>query len=39
MYKFIASMYIRGKITADRVRSYSPRYITYDEAEQIIQSK
>lgn len=37
MYDFIRIQYILGRITADAVRSYSPRYITSEQAETIIE--
>lgn len=37
MYDFIRIQYILGRITADTVRSYSPRYITSEQAETIIE--
>lgn len=35
-YEAIKSLYIHGKINADKVRSYAPRFITEAEAEEII---
>lgn len=35
MYEFIKSMYDRGKITAQKVWSYYPRYITKAQAKKI----
>lgn len=36
MYAFILNMWIMGKITADKVQSYVPRYITQAECDMIL---
>lgn len=39
MYEFIKTQYLLGKITADKVRSYVPKWITAEQAEEIIALK
>ena len=36
MYEFIRIQYVMGHISAEQVRAYVPRWITAEEAEQII---
>lgn len=36
MYDFIRVQYELGRISADKVMSYAPRYITAEEAEKIV---
>lgn len=36
MYQFIRIQYLMGRITADQVRAFSPKYITTEEAEAIL---
>ena len=36
MYEFIRIQYLLGKLTADQVRSFAPKWITVDQAEEII---
>ena len=36
MYAFILNMWVMGKITADKVQSYAPRYITQAECDMIL---
>ena len=36
MYAFILNMWIMGKITAEKVQSYVPRYITQAECDMIL---
>ncbi len=36
MYEFIRIQYTLGRITAEQVRGFAPRYITAGEAEEII---
>lgn len=36
MYGFILNMWVMGKITADKVQSYVPKYITQAEADTIL---
>lgn len=36
MYQFILNMWIMGRITAAKVQSYVPRYITQEEADMIL---
>lgn len=36
MYSFILNMWILGKINADKVQSYVPRYITQEECNMIL---
>ena len=38
MHDFIRIQYILGRITADTVLSYAPRYITSEQAQTIIES-
>jgi hypothetical protein len=36
MYNFIKGQWIMGKITEEKVLSYVPRYITQEQAEEIL---
>lgn len=36
MYEFIRLQYIMGKITAEQVRGFAPKWITTEQAEKII---
>lgn len=36
MYQFIRIQFLMGKLTAEAVRGFAPRYITAQEAEEII---
>lgn len=36
MYEFIKTQYLLGRIGADKVRSYAPKWITAEQAEEII---
>lgn len=36
MYKFIRIQYKLGKITAEQVRAFAPKWITEEQAEMII---
>jgi len=36
MYDFIKLQYLLGRIDADKVRSYAPKWITAEQAEEII---
>ncbi len=36
MYNFIKTQYLLGKIDADKVRSYAPKWITAEEADEIV---
>ena len=36
MYEFIRLQYVMGRITAEQVRAFAPRYITAEQAEEII---
>ena len=36
MYSFILNMWVMHKITADKVQSYVPRYITQAECDMIL---
>ena len=36
MYEFIRIQFLMGKLTAEAVRGFAPRYITAQEAEKII---
>ncbi len=36
MFDFIKIQYIMGRITAEQVRGYAPRWITAEQAEEII---
>lgn len=36
MYQFILNQWILGKIDADKVRSYVPKWITQEQAETIL---
>lgn len=36
MYEFIRIQYVLGRITAEQVSGFAPRYITAEEAEEII---
>ena len=36
MYQFIRIQFLMGKLTAGGVRGFAPRYITAQEAEEII---
>lgn len=36
MYGFILNMYVMRRITAEKVRSYAPFYITQQEADMIL---
>ena len=36
MYDFIRLQYIMGKLTADQVRAYAPKWITAEQAEEIL---
>lgn len=35
MYEFIRIQYVLGKITADQVMAFSPKYITEEQAKEI----
>ncbi len=39
MYDFIKLQYLLGRIDADKVRLYAPRWITEEQAEEIITLK
>jgi hypothetical protein len=39
MYEFIKLQYLIGRINADKVRSYAPKWITEEQAEEIITLK
>lgn len=39
MEQFIQMMYDRGKIDADKVKSYVPTYLTQEQADKIIGKK
>jgi hypothetical protein len=39
MYNIIKNRYLSGSITAEKVRAYAPKVITYKEAETIINLK
>lgn len=39
MYEFIRIQYALGRITAEQVRDFAPRYITAQEAEEIVSGK
>ena len=39
MYEFIKLQYLLGRINADKVRSYAPKWITEEQAEEIIALK
>ena len=39
MYEFIKLQYLLGRIDADKVRSYAPKWITPEQAEEIIALK
>lgn len=39
MYQFIRIQYLMGRITADQVRAFAPKYITTEEAEAILSQK
>lgn len=36
MYEFIRIQYKMGRITEDQVRAFAPRYITNEQAEEMI---
>ena len=36
MYQFIRIQFLMGKLTAEAVRGFAPKYITAQEAEEII---
>lgn len=36
MYEFIRIQYRLGRIDADQVRAFAPRYITAEQAEEIV---
>lgn len=36
MYGFILNMWIMGRISAEKVQSYVPKYITQEEADMIL---
>ena len=36
MYEFIRIQFVLGRITAEEVRGFSPKYITAEDAEKII---
>lgn len=36
MYEFIRIQYKMGRITEDQVRSFAPKYITAEQAEEMI---
>lgn len=38
MYEFIRLQYIIGRITAEQVRAYAPKWITAEEAQEIVES-
>jgi hypothetical protein len=38
MYGFILNMWVMGKITAEKVQSYVPKYITQAEANAILET-
>ena len=38
MYQFILNQWILGKIDADKVRSYAPKWITQEQADTIIET-
>lgn len=37
MYEFIRLQYIMGNLTADQVRAYAPKWITAEQAEEIVE--
>ena len=37
MFEFIKGQYVMGKISADKVKSYCPKYITEEQVEEILQ--
>lgn len=37
MYEFIRLQYIMGKITGEQVRGFAPKWITTEQAENIIR--
>lgn len=39
MYEFIRIQYALGRITTEQVRDFAPRYITAQEAEEIVSGK
>ena len=39
MYEFIRIQYALGRIIAEQVRDFAPRYITAGEAEEIVSGK
>ena len=39
MFEFIRLRYLAGDIDADRVRAYVPRWISTEQAHEIIESK
>ena len=36
MYEFIRLQYVMGRITEKQVRAFAPRYITAEQAEEIV---
>ena len=38
MYEFIRLQHIMGRITADQVRAYAPKWITAEQAEEIVSN-
>jgi hypothetical protein len=36
MYEFILDKYVRGVITAEKVQSYCPKYITQEQVDTIL---
>lgn len=38
MYEFIRLQYIMGKLTVDQVLAYAPKWITAEEAQEIVES-
>lgn len=38
MHEFIRIQYIMGRITADQVLAYAPKWITAEEAQEIVES-
>ena len=39
MYEFIRIQYVMGRLTAEQVRGFAPRYITDEQAETIINGE
>lgn len=39
MYEFLRLQYIIGNITEDQIRSFVPKFITFEESEKIINGE